>query len=1078
MNGVASEIAQKVFVLFENYDVYALLREQKGSHHSRRTAAGNTATSLYRLNHFIFSLETAIAFETAIAIPVKVAHAQGTAWELLQHIGVALEEYSRKRDFQKTAEPGPSPPRVREKNLAYAMQKHEATRLHYDFRLELDGVLLSWAVTKGPSLNPANKRLAVRVEDHPLAYGNFEGTIPHGEYGGGTVMLWDEGTWEPKDDPHRGLKKGHLSFVLHGQRLKGAWDLIRMRGGDKRENWLLVKENDAEADRTDDGDFLDASPVSVRSGRSMAEVAGLESPRKQPRAQHPVALPKLITQYPEVQLATLVDRPPQGDGWLHEIKFDGYRLLGYKADGEVRLRTRNGQDWTSRFPSLAASLKDLNVSDAVLDMEAVVLDDQGKSSFQALQAALGEGGKPRSIVAYVFDVLHLEGQDTTKTPLRQRKEILRKLLKPGKSVGALRYSDHVEGDGRETLAKACESGLEGIVSKESGAAYVPGRQMFWLKTKCSQRQELVILGFSDSRKGERSLGALYLGFHRGDELEYAGKVGTGFSMKSARSLVERLAKLSRKKAVLSQEQMKGMSVHEWRSIHWVKPELLCEVAFTEWTQDGRLRHPSFQGLRDDKDTGSVKKELPVASRKVSASEPAANSGSLVLHGIKITHPDRIISEAGRITKGDLAEYYAAVAPLILPHIARHPISLLRCPSGLDGECFYQRNPSRGLGPDVHAFEFNHDGKKYEYLDIEDEKGLMELVQMGAVEIHPWGSAIDAIDFPDRLIFDLDPAENVPFSAVKQAALDLRAHLRAHGLESELKCTGGKGLHVTVGLAAKDEWSRVKSFAHLMAQEMASHAPDSYVMTMSKKKRDGKIFVDYLRNDYTATAIADYSVRARAGAPVAVPLDWSEIKTLTSADAFTMKSVLERLARRRSDRRNRLRGFRLRDSRGRKYLLLTREINVQSQPAEVTMQVRKIKQTDASKKYREVLAASTLSGDTVRNSAGEDLGKVDEIMIDITTGRVAYAVVSFGGFLRMGNKLFAIPWSALTVDEDEKCFILDVDKSILQSAPGFDKDNWPDMANTTWGGEIYRHYGATPYWEDYSRQETLRSGGGA
>jgi len=525
----------------------------------------------------------------------------------------------------------------------------------------------------------------------------------------------------------------------------------------------------------------------------------------------------------------------------------------------------------------------------------VILDAEGKSSFQALQAALGGGGNREKIVAYVFDLLHLDGKDLTALPLTVRKEKLHALLKTSGQNSAVRYSEHIVGQGGEMFAKACARGLEGIVSKKADAPYTAGRQKDWLKTKCAQRQEFIILGYSAARTGDRALGALYLGYRKDGALRYAGKVGTGFSMKSAHDLAERFAKLAVTKPVLTRAEMGGLTAGEWQSIRWIKPVLLCEVAFTEWTEDGRIRHPSFQGLREDKDAGEVKKETPVPSGNVAKTTPAKEkAGALVAGGITITHPDRVISETGHVTKGELAEYYAAVAPLLLPRIIRHPLSLLRCPSGIDGGCFYQRNPGKGLGPDVHAFHFKHKGKNYEYLYIEDEKGLLEVIQMGAIEIHPWGASIDAIDFPDRMIFDLDPAPDVPFEALKLAAQDLRQRLKKKGLESTLKCTGGKGLHVTVPLASKDKWPAVKSFAASVAEEMVAAAPGAYVATMSKAKRAEKIFIDYFRNDYTATAIADYAVRARPGAPVAMPVEWEELKGLKSASQFTMKDVLKRL----------------------------------------------------------------------------------------------------------------------------------------------------------------------------------------
>ena len=567
---------------------------------------------------------------------------------------------------------------------------------------------------------------------------------------------------------------------------------------------------------------------------------------------------------------------------MHEIKFDGYRLLGFAAGGNSRLRTRNGKDWTKKFPSLASALENLAAREAVLDMEAVVVDREGKTSFQSLQAALGRGGDPEGISAYVFDLLHLDGEDLTAQPLTRRKEKLQGLLKRSKNSAALRYSDHAAGRGEEMAAQACSMGLEGIVSKKDDSPYQAGRQKSWLKSKCGRRQEFIILGSSAARSGNRALGALYLGYREGGSLRYAGKAGTGFTMESARELAERLAKLRVKKPLLTKAETGGVPLREWQSIRWVKPVLLGEVSFTEWTQDGRIRHPSFQGLREDKEAREVKKEAE----------------ELILGGVKITHPGRVISEAGRITKGELASYHAGIAAVLLPEIVRRPLSLLRCPSGIDGKCFYQRSPGKGLGPGVHPFEFRHKGKKYEYLYIEDEQGLLELIQMGAIELHPWGAPVDAIDYPDRLIFDLDPDPSVPFEATKLAAQDLRQRLQRHGLDPALKVTGGKGLHVTAALPGDEKWPSMKSFAASLAAEMVEAAPEAYVATMSKAKRKGKIFIDYFRNDYTATAIATYSVRARPGAPVAAPLGWKELKGLKAADQFHIDDVLKRVKRKR------------------------------------------------------------------------------------------------------------------------------------------------------------------------------------
>ena len=799
---------------------------------------------------------------------------------------MALDEYKRKRDFKKTPEPSPGET-ASHKGFSYLIQKHDATRLHYDLRLELDGVLLSWAVTKGPSLHPGDKRLAVRTEDHPLSYGKFEGTIPKGQYGGGTVMLWDRGRWEPKGDPHAALKKGHLAFVLHGERLRGAWDLVRMHTEDKKENWLLIKAHDDESlDSAGAAKFLKDEVTSVSTGRSMDEIA-VDAPAANKTGKASNAMIELMKRYPQVQLATLAATPPKGDEWLHEIKFDGYRLLAFFADGEVRLQTRNRHDWTHKFPSIYASVGKFKVQSVVLDMEAVVLDHAGKSSFQAMQQALGDGGNRQSIEAYVFDLLYLDGTDLTAKTLISRKKILENLLKKSGDSRNLHYSDHVVGHGAEVIAKSCSMGLEGVVSKLTDAPYRAGRQKSWVKSKCIKRQEFVIVGYTAARTGPRAIGALHLGYYQNGEMKYAGKVGTGFGMKDAQDLHDRLAKLTTKTP-----PVKELPRSILKSAHWVTPALLCEVSFTEWTGDGRIRHPSFQGLREDKKPQEVVMEKPMVIAK---SVRGKRSGSQIdVLGVGVSHADRVIFKDVGVTKGELAEFYAGASPWMLKDIARHPVTLLRCPEGTEGDCFYQRNPGTGLGPDVMPFHWKHKGKSYEYLYIQDEKGLIELVQMGAIEIHPWDARVERIDYPDRVIFDLDPDEGVPFDAVKLAAKDLRQRLANKGLDSFLKCTGGKGLHVTVPLAEKDKVEKVKAFAAAVAEEMVRDVPVAYVSTMSKAKRKGKIFVDYFRNDYSATAIADFGVRARPGAPVAVPLEWKELDKLRAANQFSIRDVSKRL----------------------------------------------------------------------------------------------------------------------------------------------------------------------------------------
>ncbi len=808
---------------------------------------------------------------------------------------MALETYKEKRDFAKTPEPAPRKVSGKPKQgYSFCVQKHDATRLHYDFRLELDGVLLSWAVTKGPSLNPSDKRLAVRTEDHPLDYGDFEGTIPKGQYGGGTVMLWDRGRWNPLDDPHKGLKKGHIAFELEGERLKGKWALIRMHGkdNDKRENWLLIKENDEEASEGKKAErFLDKTASSVKTGRPMDAIAAgtyeWQSGRKIKKKKPGLTVAKLMETYPEVQLATLVSGPPAGKDWIHEIKFDGYRILCFVANGNVRIVTRNGHDWTGRFPAIAASLSALTVDSAVLDGEAVMLDDRGQSGFQALQAALSEDGKAGDIRAYLFDCLHLDGDDISGLPLRDRKARLKNLVKLSKKSPALLYSDDMDSQD-SMLSKACEIGLEGLISKRADAPYRAGRGKDWLKSKCGKRQEFVIVGYAPAKSGGRAIGALHLAYTKDGGLHYAGKVGTGFTMKSAKQIYDRLAPLQ-----VDAPPIQDIPRAARRGSFWVQPYLLCEVSFTEWTADGHIRHPSFEGLREDKEAGEVVQEKPVKTKKVAA-KTMEKAGNLEIAGIVITHPEREIFPDTHVTKGDLARYYEAVAPFMMADLARRPISLIRCPSGTGHECFFQRNPDNHMKKYVKPFIWEHKGKKHEYLYIEDQQGLIFLIQMGVIEIHPWGATVDAIEHPTRMIFDLDADEGIPFEAVKLAAFDVRERLKVLGLDSTVKCTGGKGLHVVVPLDGKAEWPDVKHFAGSFAEHLAREAPDAYVATMTKSKRKGKIFVDYFRNDYTATAVADYAVRARPGAPVAVPLSWKELKTLKSANEFTMQDVIRRL----------------------------------------------------------------------------------------------------------------------------------------------------------------------------------------
>lgn len=893
----------------------------------------------------------------------------------------SLETYNQKRDFSRTKEPqGKS---GRKAGRGYLIQKHDATRLHYDFRLEHDGVLLSWAVTKGPSYNPSDKRLAVRTEDHPLDYGSFEGTIPKGQYGGGTVMLWDTGTWNPLSDVAEGLERGELKFELSGERLQGRWVLVRMkpRKKEKRENWLLIKEKDDHARPDEDGEaFLAGEMTSITTGRSMEEIGAEEggeggdqwssdatrgkggrtsasgrrkgkaetsktaagssaktrstTKKKASGAAKAVSLDDLAKTYGKPQLATLVDDPPKAEGWLHEIKFDGYRLLALVGGGEARLLTRNGKDWTEKFGRLAKTFEKLGVTDGVFDMEAVVLDDHGRSDFQMLQNVLSEE-TDRGTVAFVFDCLHLDGEDLTSEPLTTRKERLKAVLdgqaKQAKSI--LRYSDHIIGKGDQMIARSCSMGLEGVISKKADAPYRAGRTKSWLKSKCIKRQEFVIAGFTKAAGGARAIGALHLGYSGDDGLVYAGKVGTGFSDVSAQALRDRLDKMTRKTP-----PVENLSATEKRGATWVTPTLLCEIAFTEWTSEGKIRHPSFKGLREDKPAEEVTRETPQDEEEAveeaaseaagtdetskrspkkrssakpskaaaSKAEPAAKSAPVAkkkrsdkpisVAGVTITHPDRpIFGEEDGPTKGDLAEYYGKVGKLILADIAGHPVSILRCPGGIGEECFFQRSAGKGWGAEIRPVDVTHDGKTTEYFHVDDEKGLLELAQMGGIELHPWASSVGKVDVPDRLVFDLDPDEGIPFEAVKLAAQDLGNRLDGLGLDSFVKCTGGKGLHVVVPITPRRAFPEIKAFAAAFADKMVRDAPKAYVATMSKARRKGRIFIDYFRNDHAATSIADYSVRARPGARCAVPLDWEELDALETADAFTMERVLARIA---------------------------------------------------------------------------------------------------------------------------------------------------------------------------------------
>jgi bifunctional non-homologous end joining protein LigD len=793
-----------------------------------------------------------------------------------------LAKYNAKRDFSKTAEPKGE--RAGDAGHRFMVQKHDATRLHWDLRLEVDGVMKSWAVTRGPSLNPDDKRLAVQTEDHPISYADFEGTIPEGEYGGGTVMLWDDGWWEPiPGKSAKDLEKGHLHFILHGERMKGEWLLIRLkpRGKERNTNWLLRKIDDEYSGGSDD--LVENDVTSVKTGRSMAEIAkGVKakelaswkklrtastSPRRRPGPpsgsdspmQH--SGPGLrrgdakMPEFRDPQLCTLVDSVPTGAGWIHEVKYDGYRALIAIGGGKAKVYTRNGLDWTDKFHAIADAAAKLPVGAALIDGEIVAFKG-GHPDFSTLKDAISNDG---DMTLFAFDLLELDRENLAKLPQVQRKERLRPLLEGADA--RLQYAEHIVGEGEKLFEAMCREGYEGIVCKRADAPYAGRRTQAWLKVKCLHRQEFVIVGWTESDKS-RGFRALLLGVHEDGKLRYAGKVGTGFSVETMNDLRARLDRLARKTPTVEAPRAAT------RRVHWVTPKLVAEIAYTETTPDKVLRHPSFLGLRGDKEAEEV-----VEEKAKPAPKPKASS-------IKITHPERLIFPDSTVTKGDLATFYEAMAPVALQWIANRPISLVRCPQGRGKHCFFQKHDAGSFGEHVkHVKIREKDGSVEPYLYVDDADGLLQCVQMGTIEFHGWGSSVADVEKPDRLVFDLDPDEGLGFDEVKKSAAEIKAHLAEIGLVSFAMVSGGKGVHVVVPLMPEAEWPAVKDFADRFCQAMAQAEPDRFTATMSKAKRKGKIFLDWLRNQRGATAVMPYTARARAKAPVAVPVTWAELGDL-------------------------------------------------------------------------------------------------------------------------------------------------------------------------------------------------------
>jgi bifunctional non-homologous end joining protein LigD len=834
-----------------------------------------------------------------------------------------LKEYRTKRDFARTREPkgrGRAAGRT-DSPLAFVVQKHDATRLHYDFRIELDGVLKSWAVTKGPSDNPEDKRLAVRVEDHPLDYGGFEGTIPEGEYGGGTVMLWDEGTWEPLEDPHEGLKNGDLKMRIHGRRMKGEWVLVHMKGRDTprrgkaaRENWLLIKHRDryARPEETLTKRFM----RSVSSGRSMEEIAKGLKPKKRTRTPAravwhsdddkegesrpasargsgpPPAGKRPLPAFRPPQLATLVDAVPDGGDWVFEMKYDGYRCIAAISGGAVRLYTRNGNDWTDQFGVLVDPLSRITEGSALIDGEICAFDDKGRTDFSTLKTTLGKGG---ALVFFAFDLLERDGENLARRPLRERKEMLKDLLGRIERSSPIQYSEHVTGNGRRVFDHICEAGHEGIIAKLADAPYRGERTRSWLKVKCEKRQEFVIGGWRPSDK-KRGFASLLLGTFEGGKLVYRGRVGTGFGVEEHERLQEKLDARARKSKPFVEVP------REARRANWVEPELVAEIAFTEETPDRYLRHPSFLGLREDKPAGEIAMETPqpvekAAPKRAGKTSKGKANGHLPVDeglaaaeraGVRLTSPDRVVYPEQGVTKAELVAYYARVAERMLPHIADRPLALLRCPQGRAKYCFFQKHDTGGFPKQMKSIEIvEKEGETEDYFYIEDLAGLIAGTQMNVLEWHLWGAKRKAVEKPERLIFDIDPDEGLGFDKVKAAAFDIRDVLKALGLESFALVTGGKGVHVIVPIRPRHEWPQAKDFCRGLAQKLAADQPDRFTAQLSKAKRKGKLFVDYLRNERGSTAICPWSTRSRQGAPVAVPVTWEELKSVEAANQFSI-----------------------------------------------------------------------------------------------------------------------------------------------------------------------------------------------
>jgi len=804
-----------------------------------------------------------------------------------------LHTYWSKRDFSQTPEPRGEHAKAGEA-LAFVVQKHDATRLHYDFRLELDGVMLSWAVPKGPSFDPAEKRLAVRTEDHPVSYNSFEGRIPEGHYGAGDVIIWDRGTWQPVGDAKKGLAAGKIAFTLDGEKLHGAWELVRMRGarGDKQPPWLLLKKKDGFARPHAEYDVVSALPDSVGPDDGKAR----PKPEQPDRSAKAVKAPLPATMSP--QLATLASGVPADGDWGFEIKFDGYRIMTRIQRGKPVLITRGGHDWSDRLPTLVAALRQLDVTSAWLDGEIVVLGDDGLPAFNRLQNAF-DGGNTAQVAYFLFDLPYLEGHDLRELPLRERRRLLKQLLE-AKGSGPLRFSEDFPADAASVLQSACRLKLEGVIAKRQDAPYVSRRTENWLKLKCQQRQEFVIGGYTD-RRGERDgahIGSLLLGVHDDDgTLRSVGSVGTGWDSAMAAELKTKLVKLQADASPFATAPKPGRGPRGAEGERrWVKPTLMAEVSFGEWTPDGQIRHASFEGLRTDKPAKRITRERAVTVKTKASTSTSAKTRPAT----KVTHPERVIDKSTGLTKLDLVRYYEGVAERMLPHLKGRPCALMRAPEGVGGEQFFQKHAGKMRFPGMRELDPALWPEHEPLLEVPSAAALAGAAQMNVIEFHTWNALARRIDKPDRMVFDLDPGEGVEWAKVREAAALVRSLLQALGLESWLKTSGGKGLHVVVPLKPQHGWDTVKGFSQAIVQHMAQVVPERFVAKSGPTNRVGKIFVDYLRNGHNATTAAAFSARARPGLGVSMPVPWEALDELKGGNQWTVKTALDHLSFERED----------------------------------------------------------------------------------------------------------------------------------------------------------------------------------